>query len=126
MREKQFALVNCTGKSLDVKLRRFSPYGRQADCGYLIQRPRPAHASPDRRSWTTTAQAGLRQTSEWIRHVQNLLARRDIQDGVPYELHQPIKRVLAQPLYVAVPTVLGEFGFVETRSNPIGLDTLGP
>src|SRR5215813_8470778 len=54
-----------------------------------------------------------------------LLAPRDIQDGVPHELHQPIERVLTQALDVAVPSMLGELGFIETRADAIGLHAPG-
>ena len=57
--------------------------------------------------------------------LRNLLARGDIQDGVPHELHEPIQRVLAKAFDIAVPPVLGELGFVETRTNAVGLHALG-
>src|SRR5437867_189207 len=57
---------------------------------------------------------------------ERLLARGDIQDGVPHEFHESIERVLAKALDVAVPPMLGEFGFVETRSDAVGLNTPGP
>ena len=56
---------------------------------------------------------------------RNLLARGDIQDGVPHELREPIKRVLAKAFDIAVPPVLGELGFVEARTNAVGLHPFG-
>src|SRR4051794_16405148 len=59
----------------------------------------------------------------WL-HSRNLLARGDLQDGVPHELCQPIKRVLTKPFDIAVPPMLGELGFVETRSDAVSLHAL--
>ena len=55
---------------------------------------------------------------------RNLLARGNIQDGVPHELREPIKRVLAKAFDIAVPPVLGELGFVEPWADAIGLHAL--
>ena len=56
---------------------------------------------------------------------RTLLARGDLEDCVPHELHQSIQRVLAEAFDIAVPPVLGELGFVETRTNAVGLHASG-